>query len=319
MSFSSATKQELSRLPLGRPCCQHSELAAFVRMAGTLEIGAGGALALRMDADSADIARRAFKLLRSCYGVDGEFSIRHRHPPGMHPRYQLRVKDEAAARRILEQAGVLSQGEEGPQLETSIPARLLRRDCCRSAYLRGAFLAAGSMTDPQRGYHLEYVVTDAEVAQRLALLLRAFELNAKTMARKDTHVVYLKESEHIGRLLALIGATSALLELENIRSLRSLRNDVNRAVNCETANLSKTGRAAQRQVEAIRLLEETGEFSRLGEDLRRVAELRVSFPEATLEELAHMIPGLGRSGVNHRLRKLCELARQAQEQRGETI
>jgi DNA-binding protein WhiA len=162
---------------------------------------------------------------------------------------------------------------------------------------------------------LEYVVADEEVAHGLALLLRAYELNAKIMRRKGMYVVYLKGSEHIVTLLTLIGATSALLELENIRSLRELRNDVNRAVNCETANIQKTSLAAQRQLEAIQSLERTGAFRELSTDLRHVAELRMEYPEATLDELAAMIPGLSKSGVNHRLRRLCLLAKQAEENR----
>ncbi|MGI5877500.1 MAG: DNA-binding protein WhiA [Christensenellales bacterium] len=315
-SFSLRAKQEISREPFGNDCCMLSELAAFVRMAGTLEIASGGALSLRIDTENAVIAERIFRLIRDQYDVAAQIVLREVRRLGRRTRYTVRVPDSAIARRILGETGVLIQEETGSRFEAGMPADLVRRDCCRRAYLLGAFLAAGSVTNPERGYHAEFVVSNRDVARSLMLMLRAFQLNVKMMSRKRAFVVYLKESEHIVALLSLIGATTALLELENVRVFREIRNEVNRAVNCDTANLRKSDRAAARQIEAIRYIEAAGAFPALSKPLRTVAELRLEHPEATLQDLADMIPGLTRSGVNHRLRRLCAFAQELQERRG---
>jgi DNA-binding protein WhiA len=293
-----------------------SELAAFVRMAGTLEIASGGALSVRVDTESEAVAQRMDRLIRELYGVNGQIAAQERRRLGKRHRYMLRVQDAPAARRILSDTGVLAGEASGEGIAGGVPAELVHRDCCRRAFLRGAFLGAGSVANPERGYHAEFVTADGDTARSLTLLLRAFELNAKMVARKGAFVVYLKESEHIVNLLSLMGASAALLEMENVRVYREIRNGVNRTVNCETANLSKTGRAAGRQADAIRAIEAAGIFPRLGQELRAVAELRLEHPEATLRELADMIPSLGRSGVNHRLRKLCAMAKELQQTGG---
>lgn len=315
-SFSLTIKEELSREPFGRKCCMLSELAAFVRMAGTLEIASGGALSLRADTENAAVVRRMDRLIRELYGVGGQIAARERRRLGKRRRYMLRVLDDRAVRRILSDTGALAGEAGGGGIEGGVPEALVHRDCCRRAFLRGAFLGAGSVANPERGYHAEFVAADGDTARSLTLLLRAFELNAKMVARKGAFVVYLKESEHIVNLLSLMGAAAALLEMENVRVYREIRNEVNRTVNCETANLGKTGRAAGRQADAIRAIEAAGAFPRLGPELRAVAELRLEHPEATLQELAGMIPRLGRSGVNHRLRKLCAMAKELQEAGG---
>lgn len=316
-SFSLRAKEEICAEPPGDGCCMRSELAAFVRMAGTLEIASGGALALRVDTESLPIARRMDALIGKLYGVEGQIELREQRRLGRRQRYALRVNEREAARKILADTGVLAGETRGPGIEGGVPPALLHRDCCRRAFLRGAFLGAGSVTNPQRGYHAEFVAADRDVARSLMLLIRAFQLNAKMMTRKGAFVVYLKESEHIVSLLSLVGATAALLELEDVLVYREIRNGVNRAVNCETANLGKTSRAASRQMDAIRALEASGAFRELSPELRAVAELRLEHPEASLQELTDMLPQLSRSGVNHRLRKLCALAQEMEETKGE--
>ena len=187
--------------------------------------------------------------------------------------------------------------------------RLLEADCCRRSYLRGAFLAAGSMSDPEKGYHLEIVCHGTEEAERCLSLLAAYGLKGRRVARKTMTVVYLKEGDEIVDVLNLMGAHHALLEFENIRVLKDMRNKVNRRVNCEAANLGKTASAALRQIEAIEKIDQTVGLSSLPASLREIAEVRRDNPDFSLQELGEALrPPVGKSGVNHRLRRLMEIA-----------
>jgi DNA-binding protein WhiA len=186
----------------------------------------------------------------------------------------------------------------------------LKRTCCRRAYLRGAFICVGSMSDPQGGYHLELVVDAAKQAAWLGEILDGFDIEAKIAKRKKNYVVYLKEGASIVDLLNVIGAHKALLSLENLRVEKEVRNTINRKVNCETANIGKTVSAAARQIEDIARIKERGGFRLLPDYLRQTAELRLAYPDASLQELGELLrPPLGKSGVNHRLRKLSAMAR----------
>jgi DNA-binding protein WhiA len=188
---------------------------------------------------------------------------------------------------------------------------LLQKACCRRAYLRGAFLCAGSMSDPQGGYHVEFVMDSALQANQVQEILGGFGLEARMTRRKKNYVVYLKEGASIVDLLNVVGAHKTLLNLENLRVEKEVRNTVNRKVNCETANIGKTVSAAARQIEDIARIKERGRFMLLPDTLRQTAELRLEYPDASLQELGELFcPPLGKSGVNHRLRKLAAIARQ---------
>ena len=175
--------------------------------------------------------------------------------------------------------------------------------------MRGAFLACGSLTDPEKGYHFEIACDNPRHAEYLMRILTAFSLHPKTVERKRYHVVYIKESQEISDLLNLMGAHHALMDMENVRILKDMKNRVNRRVNCETANLNKTVSAAVRQIEDITYIRDTRGLSTLPKNLQQLAELRLSEPDITLAELGERLdPPLGKSGVNHRLRKISEIA-----------
>ena len=183
------------------------------------------------------------------------------------------------------------------------------RSCCRRAYIRGAFLAAGSVSNPEKSYHLEIVCQDERQALFLAELLESFEIEAKIILRKRYHVLYVKDGTKIVEMLNVMGAHIALMDFENKRILKEMRNSVNRKVNCETANIGKTVNAAQRQIEDIKQLMKTDAYRALPPALMEIADLRVMYPEATLKELGELsTPAIGKSGVNHRLRKLSKMA-----------
>jgi DNA-binding protein WhiA len=209
----------------------------------------------------------------------------------------------------------LKIAEFGVQYREDIDPELITKGCCKRAYLRGAFLAAGSVNDPEsNSYHLEMSVGRKNMARSLLGLMNAFDLHAKLIERKKEYVVYVKEGDKIVEFLNVIGAHQALLRFEDVRILKGMRNQVNRLVNCETANLNKTIHAAVRQIENIRLVEQIIGLENLPPHLKEVAELRLKHPEINLKELGTLLSGsVSKSGVNHRLRKLDQIAENIKE------
>lgn len=186
---------------------------------------------------------------------------------------------------------------------------LIKNSCCRRAYLRGVFLCVGSMSDPVKGYHLELVTDNERKAFQIQQIIREFELDAKIIRRKKYFVVYLKEGSNIVDFLNICEAHISLMQFENERIVKEMRNSINRRVNCETANISKTVNAAAKQISDIRKIRDTIGFSNLPQNLREMAMVRLEYPEASLKELGgYLVPPVGKSGVNHRLRKLSEIA-----------
>lgn len=309
MSFSAVVKNELSRVISEKPCCQLAEISGFVRMGGTIQIGADHAMALQVTTENPAIARKIFTLCKKRFGIHPEIAVRRRVRLHKNNTYLLRITPDMGSEQILQLIGVI---DEGHQFLEYIDPHLVRHDCCRRAYLRGSFLGGGSVTNPEQGYHLELVSNSEDYAKALAELINTYpSLQAKIILRKNFYVVYMKEGEQIVDFLNIIGAHSALLNLENIRIYKDLRNQTNRLVNCETANLNKTVEAAVRQIEQIRLLDRTLGLDKLPKGLREIAALRLQYPEASLKELGEMLsPPVGKSGVNHRLRKLEEMAGQ---------
>ena len=191
---------------------------------------------------------------------------------------------------------------------------MIQQSCCRRAFIRGAFLASGSLSDPEKFYHFEIVCATEEKAKQLQGIIATFDLEAKIVKRKRYYIVYIKEGSQIVDILNVMEAPVALMELENIRILKDMRNSVNRQVNCETANINKTVSAAVKQIEDIEYIRDTIGLENLPENLEEIARERVERPEATLKELGEALdPPVGKSGVNHRLRKLCDIAEQLRD------
>ncbi|MFZ5591872.1 MAG: DNA-binding protein WhiA [Bacillota bacterium] len=309
MSFSHLTKNELARIPAGSPCCQRAELAALARLDGTLKI-ARQQVTLQLVNQNAAVARRIFALLKELFDVQPRVLVQRKTRLRKNNIY-LVVVSPGQAGPVLEALGLLTP--DG-MLQQKVPPSILRRDCCRRAYLRGAFMGGGSVNNPGGTYHLEIISNNEQHAKTLAALMKRCGLDAKVSTRKSWFVVYLKESEQIAACLSIMGAHAALLEFENKRVMKDMRNHVNRLVNCETANLNKTVQAAVKQVEDIKLIESTIGLDELPEPLRQTARLRLNHPDASLRELAEMSqPRLGRSGINHRLRKIEQIARQLRQ------
>lgn len=304
MSFASETKKELTNLEV-KDCCAKAELSALIRMNGSLAFSNCN-LTVDVQTENAAIARRIYVLLKKSYNVTVELLVRKKMRLKKNNVYIVRLVEKA--RFLLEDLKILN---EGFTFTHNISEELVKKKCCKRSYLRGAFLAGGSINNPETSsYHLEIFSLYREHNDALCELMNTFGLNSKTLERKKGYINYLKEAEKITEFLSIVGAHSALLRFEDVRIVRDMRNSVNRLVNCETANLNKTIGAAIRQVENIRYIQETVGLEVLPEKLREIARLRVEYQDVTLKELGEMVSGgqISKSGINHRLRKIDEIA-----------
>ena len=293
MSFSGKIKNELSGQYKEARHCSLAELSAILHMCGEFSEDGKGVCTVRFHSENFQVTRKCFTLMKKTFNIGNDISIRRNMAKGS-TSYLLFWK-----------------GEELLAVRNAI----VHAVCCKRAYIRGAFIAAGSMSDPGKAYHLEIVCSDMGQAEYLKDMMNSFGVDAKTVPRKKTYVVYLKEGSQIVDILNVMEAHIALMEMENVRILKEMRNSVNRKVNCETANINKTVCAAVRQVEDIEYIRDTIGLEQLPDGLRDVALTRLANPEAALKELGNLMSEpVGKSGVNHRLRKLSELAEKLREQ-----
>ena len=304
MSFASVTKKELTNLEV-KGCCSKAELSALIRMNGSLSFS-NRELIVDIQTENAAIARRIYTLIKMNYQIQVDLLVRKKMRLKKNNVYIVRLKE--SAKEILEDLKIIAEGFSFIQ---EISEDLIKKKCCKRSYLRGAFLAGGSVNNPETSsYHLEIASMYQEHNQSLCELMNKFGLNSKTLERKKGFITYLKEAEKITEFLNIVGAHNSLLRFEDIRIVRDMRNSVNRLVNCETANLNKTIGAALRQVENIKFIENTVGLEILPGKLREIAELRVAYQDVTLKELGEMVSGgsISKSGINHRLRKIDEIA-----------
>lgn len=306
MSFSGEVKEELAKQIPGSRHCQLAELAAMIHFAGRVAAKEGRTV-LEISTDRAPIAKKCYTLLKRAFSCQARVNLSG--------NYGVVVEEEEAVRRILQAVKLLDVNGVPSTTPELVDGLLVQRSCCKRAYIRGAFLASGSMSDPQKSYHFEIVCTSEGQAGQLCMLMREFVPDAKVVRRKKYYIVYIKEGAQIVDVLNVMEAYTSLMNLENVRIVKEMRNSVNRKVNCETANINKTVGAAVRQIEDIRLIERRIGLSALSENLREIAELRLEQPDTPLKELGECLnPPVGKSGVNHRLRKLGEIAEKLREE-----
>lgn len=309
MSFSATTKNELSRIIPEKKCCQLAEVAGFIRMCGTIQLSGQRKLSLKLITENPAAARKIIKLLKMYFDIHIDLVISQSKMLKKHHYYELIITHDMKADNILRKIGILVERDGWYDIDYSIPEKIIKKRCCKRAYLRGAFLGSGSVTDPGKAYHLEIVTNNSMLSEDIKSLLNYFNLNAKIVTRKKNFVIYLKEGEQIVDFLNIIGAYNTLMDLENIRIVKEMRNKVNRLVNCETANLNKIVDTSVRQMSNIQYIEETRGLKILPSKLREIAELRLEHSEASLQELGEMLnPPVGKSGVNHRMKKIEEIA-----------
>lgn len=301
MSFSGKVKEELGTHLSRARHCQIAELAALFSCCGQVvsdvDKKENRNFCAKFVTENLTVAKKYSILVKKAFHFQLEFSVRGH-------QYLIYLLDTDDALTFFHALKLM----EGKAL---VHERIVQRNCCRRAFLRGLFLTCGSVADPGRGYHLEMALGNLSKAQEVVRLLLSFSIEAKIVERKKNYIVYLKEGARIVELLNVMEAHVALMEFENVRIFREMRNSINRKVNCETANIRKTVSAATRQIEDIQYIMDTCGFGTLPKGLAEVANLRLEHAEVSLKELGEMLdPPIGKSGVNHRLRKLSEIAEQ---------
>ncbi len=315
MSFSSGVKEELARQWSPARHCQIAEVAAIISICGRIQISEHDRYCIKIHTENISVARKYFTLLQKTFNISIDVSIRQGTGNRKSRTYTVGICRHQDAVRVLQATKLIdAYGDVAENLSLSQNV-VIQQNCCKRAFIRGAFLAAGSVSDPEKFYHYEIACASESKAVQLKELLICFDLDAKIVLRKKYYVVYIKEGSQIVDALNVMEAPLSLMELENIRIIKEMRGSVNRQVNCETANINKTVSAAVEQIEDITYIRETVGFEKLPENLREIAEMRLSRPEATLKELGEALdPPVGKSGVNHRLRKLGSIADKIREQ-----
>lgn len=317
MTFSSKTKDELSRTEITDMFSAKAEAAAMARTMGYVTLKGLNKIEIEFSTENAAVARRVFKLLKTAFDISTEVSIEKTNRLKKHNNYIVKISNSRSKDFLRE---IRIAGMDSASFMTydfGVPEELIRNAACKRAYIKGAFMGCGSVSDPEKSYHAEFVNSKEEHSEGICKLLDGFGIKGRTILRKNYYVTYVKESEQISDLLALMGANNSVLQFENVRAVKETRNQINRVINCETANLDKIVDTSVRQINSIKVLKKYKAIDILPDHLRELAYLRLKHPNASLKELGEMLnPPLGKSGVNHRLRKIEEIAKEIEQERG---
>ena len=309
MSYASDVKKELTTLEVHKENAK-AELMALIRMNGSISL-ANHKIILNIQTENPAIARRIYKLILDFYEVESKLVVRKKMKLNKNNVYVVRIANQAQA--ILDDLGIF----DNYQIVERVPIELLKDDSQVRSYLRGAFLAGGSVNNPETSrYHLEIYSLYEEHNDMISEMMNKYELNSRTTDRRSGYITYLKEAEKIANFLQLIGATNAMLKFEDVRIMRDMRNSVNRLVNCENANMNKVANASTKQISNIQFIDDTVGLDKLPEKLYEVAITRMKMPEVSLKELSESLPSgaISKSGINHRLRKINEFADKIREE-----
>lgn len=302
MSFSSEVKDELYKVLGKNRHCLIAELGVFIHAYGRVSADESGCLNLVISTEHEGIARKCFTLLEKTFNIDVGVLREDRN-------FVLNVRGDENVASILSAVKMWNRETKEFSRTETVSDMLTAHSCCKRAFLRAAFIQCGSVSDPEKDYHLEFACQSPEAAEKVIKVLRDFEIDAKSVLRKKYFVVYIKEGSSVVEALNVLGAHVSLMNLENSRILKEIANNVNRKVNCEAANLLKSVNAANSQLDDIRLIAEKIGLDALPPQLREMAEIRLAYPDAPLKDLGgYLSPPIGKSGVNHRLRKLSETA-----------
>lgn len=304
-SFSASLKSELARFYPSRRCCRVAELSGLIHAIGSLHVHGDEIFSLEAHVENAAVVRKIYRLFRDLFPLQVEVTVRrsvlHRAND-----YLVAVPEQPALTQALNELGIL---DDRLAIARGVPDRLVFKGCCSASYLRGAFLGGGFASNPKGEYHFELATVNAAFAEGLKALLGKFDLRAGVLERARNVAVYLKSGDDILKVLAIMGAYNSLLKWEDARIVKEMRAQVNRMVNCDTANLGKAAAAAIRQIEDIKLIRERIGLDGLSGPLREIANLRLRNPSANIRELGELsTPPLNKSAVYHRLRRLSQLA-----------
>ncbi|MEO1815057.1 MAG: DNA-binding protein WhiA [Acetobacterium sp.] len=331
MTFSAILKKDLSKLPFGSRACQRAELSGMIGAVATISVNEAGAMTISVKTENPAVVARCYQLIKTLYQIKPKIKIEKTRKFKEHRAYRVVVEEPWTAKIILEDCQILSYNASGQAFfANQVPEKFKKQQNQTKAYIRGAFLGCGSVSNPEKTYHLELVgkkmpqakkvekksdrnpvagVEQCAYLQSIKTILDQYEIKSNLIHRKAHWVLYLKEGASVSDFLSVIGAHRGLLEMENIRIVKEVRNDVNRQVNCETANLNKTIAAAYDQVADIMLIKDQFGLKNLPRNLYDIAELRLNYPDASIKELGERLdPPVGKSGVYHRLKKLNQIA-----------
>ena len=309
MSYSSELKKELcSVIPLARHC-DIAEITALTMYIAKFEISSNKVKRIIFNTEYYDIAIKYFTLLEKTFNIGNDVVVRKIDSFSKKDTYKLVLENEELIKQLLLACKFPEKFKDVKKEYNVAGSIVLRQSCCKRAFVRAAFLAVGSLSDPEKAYHFELSLSSEEEAGSLKKIIEALGIEIKFIIRKKNYVLYLKEADQISEVLRLMEAPLALMDFENTRIVKDVRNSVNRKFNCELANLNKTVVASLKQVESIELIREKLGLESLPQNLKEVAYLRLEYPEASLKELVERMDGkVGKSGLNHRLRKLLEIA-----------
>lgn len=310
MSFASETKSEIARIETTKKCCMLAEITGFIKGCGSVRLAGGGKFNIVMTTDSPSIARHYKKLIKQYFGVDVALEVGEQSTLKKVKYYVLVVTPDNLSESILRETGILQTQEGMNYFGEGINENIVKTKCCKKAMLRGLFLGCGTISTPEKGYHLEFVFNKKALAQDITKVLNSFNgVYGKIAERKGKYIVFIKDSEQIVDILAILEASNAVFRFENVKITKGIRNKANRINNCDQANIDKSVMAAERHIKNIRIIDKAIGIENLPDKLREVALLRLEHPDVSLVELGEMLdPPLKKSGVNKRLIKIKEIA-----------
>ncbi|MCI7685690.1 MAG: DNA-binding protein WhiA [Eubacteriales bacterium] len=314
MSFSSELKGELARINVENKDHMLAEISGFLRVSGSLRLAGGGKFSILAATENPAVARHYKMLIRDYFDCNPGLEVGMSQMPGKAEkkgyRYALRIRPEDKSEKILRETGMMLIREGNDYLSDGIYQPIVRNKGCKKAYIRGLFLGCGTISDPHKGYHMEFVLDSKQVAWDLKKLIGTFtDLSASVTERGSDWVVYIKKADYIGDMLGIMGASNSMLEFENIKIERGIKGEAARIANCDNANVDRALNASERQLRDIRVIQEKMGIDGLPEQLRQVAVLRLERPEASLTEIGEALnPPIQKGGVNKRFRRIHQLA-----------
>lgn len=310
MSFASETRNELARLEPERKCCMLAEIAGFIRVCGSIGLAGGGKFRIVTITENPAVARHFKRLLKLYFNVEARLEVGEGNTLKKGKYYIITIGPEELSEQILRETGILMIREGMNFISDGIYSGLIRKKCCKKAYLRGLFLGAGTVSNPEKGYHFEIACATEVLANDVKKLLNSFvDIHPKKSARKKEYLVYIKESEQIVDILAIMGASNQVFKYEDVRIRKGIRGQANRINNCDQANIDKTVAAAEKHIANIKLIDSVMGMENMPDKLREVAELRLAHPDMALADLGQLLdPPLKKSGINKRLIKIGEMA-----------
>lgn len=320
VSFSSDVKKEILYRNFTKKIEKVCQFCGIIKFAGKINIGGKNRLNLTIDTESPAVARKIFELYKSIYGEKMDIVAYKSSPKSKKTTYTLSPEESSSSKKILEDMGIIEYKNDSINLIDEIPDFALKNLEGSKAYISGAYIATGSMSDPEKFYHVEFLINRESFAEKFSVLMSKFSIKSGISEKNQSYICYIKEADSISNLLNIMGAHENMFLFEDIRIKKQMRNDVNRIVNCEMSNLDRTVKTAVRQADAIKYIIDTKGLDALDESLRIIAKIRVENTDMSLREIGDMLkPPLSKSGVNHRLKKIEKIANKIREERDEEL